>query len=176
MIKLFNFLIFFLFSASSINADNIWSREEIKDFRRGKEYLVKFDKSDLAYNGLDSIQFVDYAANINNTSSDNISTTLRFLEYEILKGLQSDENIDYLTKSDSRKQIKIYLKNITERAGLKAEVEFFYDGKAYSKKVKYVIKDGRWNTFEQLVKENSQKLAKKIINTMFDVKDGYFFE
>lgn len=165
-----------MLSAFTVEAENTWTKEEIKAFRWSKEYFITFDRSELKYNGLDSIQFVEYAANINKTSPENISTTLRFLEYEILKGLQSDKYVHFTTNAECNKHVIVYLKNLTEKAGLTVEVSFLYDGTSYGKNVKYEIADGRWNTFEQLVKENTQKLAKKIIRTMRDVRDGYFFE
>lgn len=164
-------IVFNLFIAFSSYAAINWNKGEYNDFRKAKEYNLVFDSKDIQYEGLDSLQFVDYAANLNKTTPEKIGATLRFVEYEIVNNIQTKAAKKFRINSESPAEILVKILNINYKAGITAEVTIIYNGKNLEKSKKIKIEDGRWNVFEKLMQENCEELAKKIVSYITEVRD-----
>lgn len=153
-----------LFKSVTVNAVSEWDKSESMAFMESAEYKVVLDVKDIHYAGLDSLQFLDYAANMNKTTPEKIGATLRFLSYEVSNFVETKTKSRYSIKAESPAEIIIKIIDINYKAGMEAEVYVRYNGKESTQKKKIKIKDGRWNTFEELVQENSKKLAEKVVS------------
>lgn len=156
-------IFFGMLGALSMSAASNWDKNYQKQFKKAKEYNVIIDLKDVQYDGLDSLQFVDYAASVNNTTPDKIGVALRFLNYEVLSNVRRKLEPKLSLDDESQAEIVIKIRNINYKAGLDAEVYCRYNGVEVEKARMIRINDGRWNTFERLIKENSEELAEKVV-------------
>lgn len=164
MRKLYLILLFGLTAICSYSSN--WDKETRKNFRKEKEYNLEFDIRHTSYCGLDSIEFVTYYSAKNNMSPENFAITLRLYQLQFVSKFNKyarKKKISYPTHNPTTNG-NIYIKiiEITEKAGIKAEITLYTDDISKGKQFSLNVEDGRWNTFDELLKENAEKLAIKL--------------
>lgn len=163
------FLLILLLTLTTIcSYSTDWDKATRKQFVKGKDYNIEFDMRHTSYCGLDSIEFVEYYSAKNNMTPENFAIILRLYKSQFVSKFNKcskKKKINYPTQNPATNS-NIYIKiiEITEKAGIKAEVTLYTDDISQGKQFSLNVNDGRWNTFDELLKENAEELAVKLYN------------
>ena len=148
----------------SITAYAEWDKNTRKEFANATDYSLKFDWSQTNYNGMDSVDFVQYYAAKFNMDPKNLAIVLDYIPQRLTSaiGKKFGKKASITFNGNSRYCILIELTEITEKAGLKAKVTRYVDSPSNGEVFYVKVSDGRWNSFDELLEENIEELAKKI--------------
>lgn len=163
--------IFCLTIALHANADDK-GKEIIKAFNEAKnaQVEVNIDLTNTKFNHLDSISFVEYMAGKENQSIAYVSKFFYLFRQKMVENLNSlkgQKKAQYTLEPNSNADfyLDIKMQEITENAGLQGELCIYTKGhKEKSPVYSFILKEGRWNSFEKLLYEAAENFAEQFVH------------
>ncbi len=166
-------LLIFLVLAMQTNAQEE-NLETKTAFRKAKAVEVKVDLKKTSFAGLDSLSFVEYMAGKENKPVAYVSKFFHFFRQRMIDKMNAVYKNGSAAKKYTLKQnpaaefrLDIAIDEITENAGLRGSAKLYpksNNGNALVYDFKF--KDGRWNSFEELLYEAAEALGKDIVKAL----------
>lgn len=164
MKKIFIMMLVLFMAVSSMNAVK-WDAQTKKAFRKAESYSLFVDFSKAKIGGLDSTEFVSYYCDKKQVKPNFLDILYKKFRYEL-----SEEASEVFKKNvfvggcSSEFVFSYVIFDITEKAGIKGELRIYpKDRKDLTKVYDFRLKDGKWNTFENLFLETAEELGEQLI-------------
>lgn len=140
--------------------DNLEIRHYFMD---AEEYEVKYYDSKAYFAGLDKEAFINYYANKEEISPEAFGAMINGIGNIICHNLSELSKKEFSLSSISDHKIIIELLELSPKAGLKIRVISYIEDDP-EHEIKFILKipEGRWNTFDILLRENLNNLSSQL--------------
>lgn len=165
MKKLFVVLFLLLAVCSGFSQGSKTFNELKKEFRKQKVFALDVDLSKTQYSGLSLEDFKEYVAEKNGTKPILVKVALSKYKSSFY---MSSKKYKFVNDSTNTIPYRIHIKveSINENAGIVAKAIVSYKDSMDIASFDLSVKDGRWNTFDVLLKENAEKQLKLLNGTL----------
>lgn len=140
-----------------------WTKKEGKEFNNATEYRVILETDSTLYGNMEKEEFLEYISYKNGMTPKQLGLSLKYMDSEICKYMESKNQKIYSKNSPEYYTIYIRIDKITNMAGIDATITLSIKSVDETYTFKESVDDGRWNTFDILLQENCEELAKKIL-------------
>lgn len=140
-----------------------WTKEQRKAFAEAEACNLVIDMSKTFIMGLDSAEFVTYYADKEQKTTQAASLVIKRFKNLIAANLAKsmEKEFCYPKKCDENEyEVLLKMNSITDKAGLTGKIYVYKIGEKDDACIaSFMLKEGRWNSFDKLLDEAAENIA-----------------